>query len=41
MILIAASCPADVSVSIEISNACHEDSPHVIDIMPNVNETDK
>ena len=36
-----ASCPAEVSVVMEITTACHHAKPMVEAIMPNVNATDR
>ena len=36
-----ANCPADVTVVIEMSTACHQDSPYDTAIIPKVNETDR
>ena len=37
----AANCPADVNVSMEINNVCHQVRPLLIPIIPKVMETDR
>ena len=40
-VLTAMTIPADVTVVIEMSTACHQDSPYDTAIIPKVNETDR